>query len=75
VSAVEHRDDIELILLNGLPEQERLQTMESIANATAKKLAHLRAMADAPRQSADFAPIVTAHPDGRKVYQHRGGST
>jgi hypothetical protein len=39
---MEHRHDLEQILLNGLPEDERRQTIDSMTEATAAKLAHLR---------------------------------
>jgi hypothetical protein len=39
---MEHRTELEQILLAGLPERERHETLESIRAATAKKLKHLR---------------------------------
>jgi hypothetical protein len=40
---MEHRDDLEHVLLSGLPEDERRETIESMTEATASKLARLRA--------------------------------
>jgi hypothetical protein len=45
---MEHRTDLERILLDGLPEQEREQTIESMQRNTAKKLAYLQWQPDAP---------------------------
>jgi hypothetical protein len=40
---MEHRSDLEDLLLNGLPEQERRRTMHSINATTARKIRRLRA--------------------------------
>ena len=39
---MEHRTELEQILLAGLPERERHETVQSIRAATAKKLKHLQ---------------------------------
>ena len=39
---MEHRTDLERLLLDGLPEQEREKTIDSMQQNTAKKLAYLR---------------------------------
>jgi hypothetical protein len=44
---MEHRLDLEKSLLAGLPEQQRRDTIQSMSEATAKKLAHLRRHLDA----------------------------
>jgi hypothetical protein len=53
---MEHRTELEQILLAGLPERERHETLQSIRSATAKKLDHLRRQKD-PREadSMDYA--------------------
>jgi hypothetical protein len=43
---MEHRTELEQILLAGLPEQERKETLKSMRQATAKKLSHLRSVAN-----------------------------
>jgi hypothetical protein len=44
---MEHRTDLEEVLLAGLPEQDRRETVESIREATARKLDRLRQQTDA----------------------------
>jgi hypothetical protein len=39
---MEHRDDLEQLLLSGLPEDERHQTQQSMDQATRLKLQRLR---------------------------------
>jgi hypothetical protein len=39
---MEHRLELEQLLLAGLPEDERKATVRSIRQVTAKKLAHIR---------------------------------
>jgi hypothetical protein len=48
---VEHRTELQDILLAGLPEQERRQTVESMQRATIKKLTHLRSLRDGEDQT------------------------
>jgi hypothetical protein len=43
---VEHRTELQDILLAGLPEQERRQTVQSMHRATIEKLTHLRSLQD-----------------------------
>lgn len=43
---MEHRVELEQILLAGLPEQERKETVQSIQRATSAKLDHLRSLRD-----------------------------
>lgn len=42
LTRMEHRSDLEQILLAGLPEQDRRETVESIREETAQKLDRLR---------------------------------
>jgi hypothetical protein len=49
---MEYRDDLRALLLQGLPAGERHETLRTIADATAKKLAKLR-QAPAEEDSAE----------------------
>jgi hypothetical protein len=69
---MEHRHDLEQILLNGLPEDERRQTIDSITEATAARLAHLRSTTADGETSAglDLLPNAGSTPrsfDGATV--------
>jgi hypothetical protein len=53
---MEHRTELEQILLAGLPERERHETVQSIRAATAKKLDYLqRQERPSESDSRDFA--------------------
>jgi hypothetical protein len=43
---MEHRVELEQLLLDGLPDQERRQTIHSMQRATDRKLAHLQRQSD-----------------------------
>jgi hypothetical protein len=43
---VEHSTELQDVLLAGLPEQERRETVESMQRATVQKLEHLRSLQD-----------------------------
>ena len=61
---MEHRNDWERILLDGLPEQERRHVERVMAKATAQKLARLRASQEQPDEDADpgsDTATVTGH--------------
>ena len=55
---MEHRRDLEDLLLAGLPERERNQTLETMKQARLKKLARLR------RQQNELGLTVAAEEDG-----------
>jgi hypothetical protein len=61
---MEHRTELEQILLDGLPEQERQKSMESMQRTTAKKLAHLQWQADV---SDKINPTETGRADDPAV--------
>lgn len=56
MTAVEDRDDLEKLLLEGLPDDERRHTEDTIAQEAARKLARLRdeaSLSEIPAQPTD----------------------
>lgn len=58
---MECRNDFEELFLASLPEDERRQTVDSIAKATAAQLTHLKSV-----DSHASVPIARPRPSGRE---------
>jgi hypothetical protein len=56
---MEYRDDLRVLLLDGLPPGERLMTLQTIDSATAAKLARLRRLGDDESDAMDSDEMTT----------------
>ena len=58
---MDDRHDLERILLDGLSDEDRRQTLASISAATAEKLAHLRSLGDGGNDCAATESSADEH--------------